>query len=122
MSEEQKVSAIPDWVEDVITKLQVVGIPEYDASYGIMNDDGEKGWSVTIASADGIFTHAELRKITGVAQRLEIFLEIRGGHPRMNDMMDPHGRVLAVFHNMTSIAGDKPPEGVDDEEEENDQP
>lgn len=100
--------AIPEWVEDVIGKLRDAGLQEYDATRGIMNDDGLKDWSVAVASQDGVFSHTELKRLFMIASRLEVFMEIRGGPPRLNDLNDEHSKVIAVFHNVSDMAKEAP--------------
>jgi hypothetical protein len=127
VGEERTVSRVfPEWVEQVVGKLQEAGLRDYDACRGPMNDQGVRDWSIIIASQDGVFSHAEIQRLVSIASRQEVFLEIRGGPPRLNDPRDEHSKVIAVFHNMHELAKDSPPTDIEEDEappfDEDDEP
>ena len=114
---EETKPVLPSWVMQVLGGLDRKRIEEYDASFGSLTDKSS-GWSVTVPSADGMFSHTELKELYTLANSLEVFIEIRGACPRLNHPDSPYGKIIAVFHNEIEMARQRPHPMEEDEDED----
>jgi len=92
-------SIMPEWVQQVLINISKRGFEFYEACCAPPKKGEPGAWVVTVPSPDGLFSYSELGHIHQIARMLEVFYEVRGCHPRMNDKYDKYSRIVAVFHD-----------------------